>query len=95
MKIRMLTTENGSVDGIRVTTYSAGTEYDLSHCQGARDLAAAFVGARMAVEVAGEATIFSPPAPEFVAVEPTLAAVVDPVAKPAPTHGKPGRKSKK
>jgi hypothetical protein len=92
MKIRMLTTENGSVDGIRVEVYSAGTEYDLSQCQGARDLAAAFVGARMAVEVAGDATPAPAPAPE-VAAEVAPVEVVEPVA--APTPGKPGRKSKK
>lgn len=52
MKIRMLKTVPGSLDGIRVTTYEAGKEYDLTGTPGARDLAQAFVGARMATEVA-------------------------------------------
>lgn len=51
MKIRMLQTENGSLDGIKVSTYDAGVEYDLTGTPGARDLAQAFVGASMAVEV--------------------------------------------
>jgi len=49
MKIRMLTTVPGSIDGIRVKTYDAGTEHDLSASPGARDLAKALVNARMAV----------------------------------------------
>lgn len=48
MKILMLKTENGSIDGIRVTVYAAGAEYDLSETPGSRDLAAAFVAAGMA-----------------------------------------------
>lgn len=52
MKIRMLKTVPGSLDGIHVTTYEDGKEYDLTGTPGARDLAQAFVGARMAVEVA-------------------------------------------
>jgi hypothetical protein len=94
MKIRMITTENGSLDGIRVSVYNAGTEYDLTDSQGARDLAAAFVGARMAVEVADEATVEPQPAPEVVA-EVAPVEVIEPVAAPEPATGKPGRKSKK
>lgn len=51
MKILMLKTESGSVDGIRVSTYFAGEEYDLSDSPGARALAAAFIGAGLAEEV--------------------------------------------
>jgi hypothetical protein len=51
MKIRMLKTENGSVDGIRVKAYEQGVEYDLTNTQGERELAAAFVAAGMAEEV--------------------------------------------
>lgn len=51
MKIRMLKAVPGSLDGIRVTVYESGKEYDLTGTDGARDLAQAFVGARMAVEV--------------------------------------------
>lgn len=55
MKIRMLSTQNGSLDGIRVKEYHVGAEYDLSGSAGGRDLAQAFVGARMAVEIKGDA----------------------------------------
>lgn len=56
MKIKMTRTENGSVDGIRVTEYLRDVEYDLTGSPGERDLAAAFVNARMAVEVADGAS---------------------------------------
>jgi hypothetical protein len=52
MKIRMKTTAPGSVDGIRVATYNADTEYDLSATDGERSLAAVFVAAGMAERVA-------------------------------------------
>ena len=52
MKIRMKTTAPGSVDGIRVVTYNADTEYDLTTTAGACSLAAAFVAAGMAEPVA-------------------------------------------
>lgn len=51
MKITMLQAAPGSIDGIRVATYESGTEYDLTATDGARDLAQAFVGAGLAVEV--------------------------------------------
>jgi hypothetical protein len=54
MKIRMLTTERGSVDGVLVTAYEADQEYDLTATAGARDLAKAFVGAGLAVEVGAD-----------------------------------------
>jgi hypothetical protein len=50
MKIIMSTTAPGSVDGIRVATYEAGTEYDLTATSGERELAVAFVGAGLAAE---------------------------------------------
>jgi hypothetical protein len=51
MKILMLSTEPGSVDGFRVSTYEAGREYDLTEPAGARELAAAFVAAGLAEQV--------------------------------------------
>lgn len=51
MRIRMLKTENGSVDGIRVTSYEGGAEYVLAATDGERSLAAAFVGAGCAVDL--------------------------------------------
>jgi len=50
MKIKMLKTVPGSLDGIRVTTYEAGVEYELGNSAGARDLAQALVNARFAIE---------------------------------------------
>lgn len=47
----MLSTELGSVDGIRVASYDAGQEYDLTATAGERELAEAFVGAELAEEV--------------------------------------------
>lgn len=43
MKIRMLKTMPGSVDGTAVRDYEAGQDYDLTATAGARDLAAVFV----------------------------------------------------
>jgi hypothetical protein len=43
MKIRMLKAVPGSVDGIRVHLYEAGTEHDLSTSRGSVALAAVFV----------------------------------------------------
>jgi hypothetical protein len=79
MKITMLQTVPGSVDGIRVSTYEAGIEYDLSATDGARSLAAAFVGAGMA-EVTGDSK-------DAVDAEPATASA-------EPTRAKPGRKPK-
>lgn len=77
MKITMLSTQNGSVDGIRVKEYTQGVTYDLTDSPGARSLAAAFVGAAMAVEVAPSEAV------EIVATvaDPEVA----PVAKPEKT----------
>jgi|GEM_PF-6890419 len=51
MRIKMTRTEKGSIDGINVRTYEAGSEHDLTASHGARALAGAFVGADMAVEI--------------------------------------------
>lgn len=48
MKIRMLQDQQGSIDGVRVSAYENGKEYDLSDTAGAEDLAAAFVAAGFA-----------------------------------------------
>jgi hypothetical protein len=48
MKIRMLRSAPGSVDGIRVGMYEVDQEYDLSTSAGAVDLAQSFVGAGLA-----------------------------------------------
>lgn len=54
MNIRMLKTENGSVDGIRTAVYEADSEHSLTATKGERDLAAAFVAAGLAEEVTGD-----------------------------------------
>lgn len=77
MKILMTTTASGSIDGIRVTTYDAGTEYDLTGGIGERDLAAAFVGAGFATEVGA-----APVAPADAA--PVLPAAVAEVVRDLP-----------
>lgn len=51
MKISMLSTAPGSVDGFRVTTYAAGVDYDLGATDGERALAKAFVDAGFAEEL--------------------------------------------
>lgn len=51
MKIKMHSTQYGSIDGIRIQSYLEGTEYDLSFNAGARSLARAFVDAGFAIEV--------------------------------------------
>ena len=53
----MLSTQNGSVDGIRVSAYLADSEYDLSDSPGERSLAKAFVDAGMAVICGVESTL--------------------------------------
>lgn len=67
MKIKMLETQRGSVDGCRVDSYEQGAEYDLSATQGERELAAAFVGAGMAKEVGADQA--KQGAPEVATVE--------------------------
>jgi hypothetical protein len=66
MKILMTASAPGSVDGIRVKQYVEGAEYDLTTTPGERDLAAAFVGAGLAVEVSDD----PPQAPEDPAAPP-------------------------
>lgn len=75
MKIKMLSTQSGSIDGVRVSPYVADAEYDLTGSAGERDLAAAFIGARMAVEVgtAPAAPVVVPPAEVHAEVEMTSA----------------------
>lgn len=53
MLIRMIKTENGSVDGVRVQPYVEGEEYDLSATDGHISLARAFIEAGFAEEVDG------------------------------------------
>jgi hypothetical protein len=78
MKILMSETAPGSVDGISVATYKTGEQYDLTATAGERDLAAAFVGAGLAVEVGAEPVEVDPP---------------DPTGEPE-VKARPGRKSK-
>jgi hypothetical protein len=54
MKILMLKTEKGSVDGVRAAMYHEGEKYDLSATFGHLELARAFVNADLAEEVAAD-----------------------------------------
>lgn len=84
MKIRMISTQNGSTDGIRVSLYEADKEYDLTATDGERDLAEAFVGAGMAeICVDAKAQLSDAPSGEQIDVQAI-----------APVRAKPGRKPK-
>lgn len=85
MKIIMLSTVPGSVDGFRVTTYQADVEYDLGATDGERALAHAFVDAGLAEESGAAMT--------SAAAEAVTEA--DATAEPAEgAPAKPGRKAK-
>jgi len=56
----MISTQKGSIDGIHLAVYEASSIHDLSASKGERELAAAFIGAGMAVEVI-EGTVESRP----------------------------------
>jgi hypothetical protein len=87
MKILMTKTAPGSIDGIRVTQYVEGAEYDLTGTEGERDLATSFVGSGVAQEVGGSKKS-AEPEPEATDV----AATGDSGAATEPR--KPGRKPK-
>lgn len=89
MKILMLAGAPGSIDGFRVAPYEAGQEYDLTTSAGARDLAAAFIGAGLAEEVG--ATSARGEEPEQAAGENSQELPETPDVATAP---KPGRKPK-
>lgn len=84
MKIKMLSTQNGSLDGIRIASYQAGSVYDLSDSPGAISLAKAFLGARMAIEV--------PPDPPATPAQeqPATAGFFMPVVGTRPDDAEPG-----
>lgn len=48
MKIKMLSTQKGSINGIQIATYEAESVHDLSASKGEIELAQAFVGSGMA-----------------------------------------------
>jgi hypothetical protein len=50
MKIRMLKSVPGSVDGTTVRTFAKDEEHDLSATEGSRDLAAVFLREKWAEE---------------------------------------------
>lgn len=92
MHIRMTNTEYGSVDGIRVASYEAGQEYDLTATAGAQALAAAFVAAGLAQEMwARSATANKPAVEQVPAVEKSAAEGAE---APAVVQPKTGRKPK-
>lgn len=95
MRIRMLKTENGSVDGIRVASYEGGAEYVLAATDGERSLAAAFVSAGCAVDLdsgehrAADAGAAAPADPE---IDKSAAPAAD--REPAAPAAKQGRAKK-
>lgn len=95
MRIRMLKTESGSVDGIRVKSYEKDSEYALTSTDGERSLASAFVGAGFALNLDGDAkgTVAEPAhfPPASVESE-SQAASAEPAQVPPAT--KPGRTKK-
>jgi hypothetical protein len=96
VKIKMIETQRGSVDGCRIATYVAGAEYDLSGSAGALDLAQAFIGAGFAEPVVGAAQPAAQ-AQESVPADGPLAecdaaAPEQPVA-PSPARGRGRRKA--
>lgn len=62
MKIKMNSTQTGSVDGIRATQYEEGKEYDLTGNDGERELAGVFVAEGWAVEIKGSSKSAEPAA---------------------------------
>jgi hypothetical protein len=60
MRIRMLKTVPGSIDGIQVKSYGAGKDYDLTATDGERSLATALVNAQYAEEI-GEKSLQDAP----------------------------------
>lgn len=51
MKIKMLSTQKGSIDGIHLAVYETGSVHDLRSSKGERELATVFVREGWAVEV--------------------------------------------
>jgi hypothetical protein len=90
MKIRMLSTAPGSIDGVRVASYEAGVEYDLTNTDGARALAQAFVGAELAKRVAA-VDAPNPGEPDGGAAETDA---LGPETGDSAVPSKPGRKPK-
>lgn len=90
MKVLMLSSAPGSIDGIRVAQYEAGQEYDLTATAGARDLAVAFVGAGLAEEVGAASAPTSDPTQQAV----TDAEGTEPAAEVTAAPARPGRKPK-
>jgi hypothetical protein len=81
MKVRMLSSAPGSIDGIHVVMYEVDQEYDLTTTAGSRDLAAAFVDAGLAEELGAKGVASVEVARADVDCE-------------APASAKPGRKPK-
>ena len=51
MKIKMLSTQKGSIDGIHLATYEAGSVHAMSASKGERELSAVFIREGWAIEV--------------------------------------------
>lgn len=88
MKIKMLSTQKGSINGIQVATYEAESVHDLSASKGERELAAVFVREGWAIE--------SPPVPATPAQEqPAKAGFFTPVDEAKAIEAAPENKMMK
>lgn len=61
MRIRMLKTQAGSIDGVRIDTYQIGAEYDMGKSDKHIELANIFVSERWAEIVENEVIAIDPP----------------------------------
>lgn len=89
MKIQMTSTQSGSIDGIRVKTYPAGSEHDLSATKGSRELAQAFVDAGMAVICGAESALGGSIEPQ-PNLEPFAEKYFDGAIESRPDNAEPG-----
>ena len=94
MRIRMLKTAPGSIDGVRITSYEAGQEYDLSATPGEQFLASNFVSAQLAEEAGGASAVPVTDLSEIAGA--SAAESPEPIGDDAapPPEAKPARKSK-
>jgi hypothetical protein len=77
-RIRIVTTVDGSEDGIHTKTYEAGQEYELGDSEGGKSLCDALVDAGLAELAVEEPASELSPEPEPDATEPEVA-VKEPV----------------
>lgn len=65
MRIKMLITQTGSVDGYRIDTYQLGVEYDMGKSDKHIDLANVFINQRWAEVASDKLQVVSEPTQEI------------------------------